>query len=95
MSFASQMGSAFGSKFSHSFSPFGTNPNIPSKISFGSGSEVLGDGVVSTPLIQRGGTTLYFVTLKGISVGDKYLLYAFGFRNSVCQKIFMTAWRQK
>ncbi|XP_059438524.1 aspartic proteinase CDR1-like [Corylus avellana] len=76
MSFTSQMGAALGSrKFSHCLSPFGTDPNIPSKISFGSGSEVLGDGVVSTPLIQRGDTTSYFVTLKGISVGDKYLSY--------------------
>ncbi|XP_062152515.1 aspartic proteinase CDR1-like [Alnus glutinosa] len=74
VSFTSQLATTFGSKkFSHCFSPFGTDPDIPSKVSFGSGSEVSGPGVVSTPLIERGDTTLYFVTIEGISVGDKYL----------------------
>ncbi|XP_062165091.1 aspartic proteinase CDR1-like [Alnus glutinosa] len=76
LSFISQMASTFGGKkFSHCFSPFGTDPNITSKMSFGNGSEVFGDGVVSTPLISKNNVPWYFVTLRGISVGDKYLHY--------------------
>ena len=37
-------------------------------------NQVFGDDVVSTPLISRD-IPWYFVTLKGISVGDKYLPY--------------------
>jgi hypothetical protein len=48
----------------HCFSPFGTDPSIPSKMSFGNGSEVLGDDVVSTPLISKHDRPLYFVTLR-------------------------------
>ena len=47
-SFVSQIGSK---RFSYCLLPYGTNPSITSKISFGNGSEVVGDGVVSTPLI--------------------------------------------
>ncbi|XP_059429185.1 aspartic proteinase CDR1-like [Corylus avellana] len=75
LSFVSQIASTFDSKsFSHCFTPFGTDPNIPSKMTFGSGSQVSGDDVVSTPLICRD-TPLYSVTVRGISVGDKYLPY--------------------
>jgi hypothetical protein len=77
LSFVSQIASTFGRKsFSHCFAPYGTDPSISAgKMSFGNGSEVLGDGVVSTPLIFRHLFTAFFVTLNGISVGDKYLPY--------------------
>ncbi|KAL4595857.1 hypothetical protein ACB092_12G122400 [Castanea dentata] len=74
VSFVSQIGSTFGSKrFSHCLLPFGTDvtdPSIASKISFGNGGEVVGDGVVSTPLVAKDFKTSYFVTLEAISVGD-------------------------
>ncbi|XP_075648419.1 aspartic proteinase CDR1-like [Castanea sativa] len=74
VSFVSQIGSTFGSKrFSHCLLPFGADPSIASKISFGNGSEVVGDGVVSTPLVSKEDKTPYFVTLEGISVGDTYV----------------------
>ena len=54
VSFVSQIGSTFGSKsFSHCLLPFGTDPSIATKISFGNGSEVVGDGLVSTPLVSK------------------------------------------
>jgi hypothetical protein len=77
LSFVSQIASSFGSKsFSHCFTPYGTDPTIPGKMSFGNGSQVFGDGVVSTPLVSRSDFPWYFVTLKGISVGDKFLPYS-------------------
>ncbi|KAK7849761.1 aspartic proteinase CDR1-like [Quercus suber] len=41
------------------------------QISFDNGSEVVGDGVVSTPFVAVGNQ--YYVTLEGISVGDTYV----------------------
>ncbi|KAL6278836.1 hypothetical protein ACE6H2_022437 [Prunus campanulata] len=49
---------------------------VESKISFGEGSEVSGDGVVSTPLVSREDKTPYFVTVEGISVGDKLVPFS-------------------
>lgn len=77
LSFASQIGSAFGSRrFSHCLVPFGTDPNNTSKVSFGDGSEVKGPGVVSTPLPSMEFKTPYYVTLEGISVGNKYVPFS-------------------
>ena len=54
--------------------PYGTDPSITSKISFGNGSEFVGDGLVSTPLIvTKDLPSYYYVTLEGISVGDTYV----------------------
>ncbi|KAL4595482.1 hypothetical protein ACB092_12G094300 [Castanea dentata] len=72
LSFVSQIG---GKRFSYCLLPYGTeytNPSITSKISFSNGSEVVGDGVVSTPFVAGDG---YFVTLEGISVGDTYVSF--------------------
>ncbi|KAL6132529.1 hypothetical protein ACLB2K_064770 [Fragaria x ananassa] len=72
LSLVSQISSKVGGKkFSHCLVPFHTAPSIESKMSFGSGSEVLGDGVVTTALISKQDKTPYFVTLEGISVEDK------------------------
>ncbi|XP_019422058.1 PREDICTED: aspartic proteinase CDR1-like isoform X2 [Lupinus angustifolius] len=66
--------SSFGSKkFSQCLVPFHSDISISSKMSFGDGSDVLGDGVVSTPLVIKEDNTPYFVTLLGISVGDTYI----------------------
>ncbi|KAE9621363.1 putative nepenthesin [Lupinus albus] len=76
LSFISQIGSSFGGrKFSHCLVPYDTDFLIPSIMSFGSGSEVVGDGVVSTPLITKEFKSFYYVTLQGISVGDTYLSF--------------------
>nr|XP_023911131.1 aspartic proteinase CDR1-like [Quercus suber] len=72
LSFVSQIGSK---RFSYCLLPYGieyTNPSITSKISFGNGSEVVGDGVVSTPFVAG---DQYVVTLEGISVGDTYVSF--------------------
>ncbi|OIV95433.1 hypothetical protein TanjilG_06895 [Lupinus angustifolius] len=70
-SLISQISSTFGgNKFSQCLVPFHTDISISSKMSFGQGSEVLGDGVVSTPLVNKDGGPLYFVTLLGVSVED-------------------------
>ncbi|KAF1891948.1 hypothetical protein Lal_00036298 [Lupinus albus] len=66
-----QIGSSFGGrKFSHCLLPFNTDISLSSEMSFGKGSEVLGHGVVSTPLVSKGDINLYFVTLLGMSVED-------------------------
>ncbi|XP_030936326.1 aspartic proteinase CDR1-like [Quercus lobata] len=73
LSFVSQIGSK---RFSYCLLPFGTestDPSITSKISFGNGSEVVGDGVVSTPFVDRESGHGYYVTLEGISVGETYV----------------------
>ena len=64
LSFPSQIGSK---RFSYCLLPYGTeytNPSITGKISFGNGSEVMGDGVISTPFVAVGDQ--YYVTLEGI-----------------------------
>ncbi|XP_023886398.1 aspartic proteinase CDR1 [Quercus suber] len=66
-SFVSQIGSK---RFSYCLVPYGIDPSITSKISFGNDTEVMADGVVSTPYV---GGDQYYLTLEGISVGDTYL----------------------
>ncbi|CAL0335302.1 unnamed protein product [Lupinus luteus] len=74
LSLISQIGPSFGGRrFSHCLVPYFSDYYSPSIMSFGSGSEVVGDGVVSTPLITKESKPFYYVTLKGISVGDTYL----------------------
>ncbi|KAL1310420.1 hypothetical protein HN51_053047 [Arachis hypogaea] len=78
VSLISQIGFNFGGKlFSMCLVPFGTDPSISSEIRFGSGSEVIGHGVDSTPLVfKEGDKTTYSVTLNGISVGHKFLPFS-------------------
>ncbi|XP_050907405.1 aspartic proteinase CDR1-like [Lathyrus oleraceus] len=76
MSLLSQIGPLFGGKkFSQCLVPFHTDIKIASKMSFGKGSEVLGEGVVTTPMVTTQDPTSYLVTLKGISVEDTYFPY--------------------
>ncbi|XP_024188024.1 aspartic proteinase CDR1 [Rosa chinensis] len=73
ISFISQVAPLVGGKkFSYCLVPFHTDPSIESKMSFGKGSEVLGNGVVTVPLVPKD-DTFYFVTVEGFSVGDKFL----------------------
>ncbi|KAJ1391248.1 Xylanase inhibitor, C-terminal [Sesbania bispinosa] len=74
LSLISQISPLFGGKkFSQCLVPFHTDIRISSRMSFGRGSEVSGDGVVSTPLVASQDQTPYLVTLLGISVGGTYL----------------------
>lgn len=73
-SLVSRLGSLLGGrKFSYCLAPFHTYPSIESNITFGKGSEVFGEGVVSTPLVLQDNLRFYHVTVKGISVGVKLL----------------------
>lgn len=64
-----------GAKFSYCLTSPDTN-NVSSKITFGSNARVTGPKVVSTPL-KKGDADerRYYVTLAGVSVGDKRLEY--------------------
>ncbi|XP_042486398.1 aspartic proteinase CDR1-like [Macadamia integrifolia] len=74
LSLISQMKSTIGGKFSYCLVPL-DNANPKSKLNFGSDAVVSGDGVVSTPLVSKHPDTYYYVTLEGISVGNKRLAY--------------------
>ncbi|TXG48679.1 hypothetical protein EZV62_024554 [Acer yangbiense] len=77
LSLASQVSSQLGSKkFAYCLVPFHTNPSITSKIYFGDKGEVSGAGVVSTPMVSKDDKSVYFVTLEGISVGDKLIPFS-------------------
>ncbi|XP_057982276.1 aspartic proteinase CDR1-like [Malania oleifera] len=75
VSFISQAGPLSGGrKFSYCLTPLGSNRrSATSEIVLGTGSEVVGDGVVSTPLVPSLEKTPYLVTLHGISVGMTYV----------------------
>ncbi|KAL5098717.1 hypothetical protein RYX36_003044 [Vicia faba] len=76
MSLISQIGPLFGGKkFSQCLVPFQTDIKIASKMSFGKGSQVSGEGVVTTPMVITPNPVSYLVTLLGISVEDTYFPY--------------------
>ncbi|KAI5326660.1 hypothetical protein L3X38_035734 [Prunus dulcis] len=76
-SLVSQLGPlVWGKKFSFCLMPFHTDPSVESKISFGEASLVSGEGVVSTSLVSKEDKTPYFVTVEGISVGDKLVPFS-------------------
>ncbi|KAM0992314.1 hypothetical protein ACFX13_010748 [Malus domestica] len=67
-----------GRKFSHCLVPFDPDhPNAAGTLSFGNGSEVTGEGAVSTPLIIKDQNDRYayqyHVTVEGISVGTTFV----------------------
>ncbi|XP_004488418.1 aspartic proteinase CDR1-like [Cicer arietinum] len=72
VSLISQIGSSIGGNFfSQCLVPFNTDPSVTSTMSFGTGSEVTGDGVVSTSMFTIDEfPTQYFSILLGISVED-------------------------
>ncbi|XP_042487363.1 aspartic proteinase CDR1-like [Macadamia integrifolia] len=75
LSLISQMKSTIGGKFSYCLVPL-DNANAKSKLKFGSDAVVSGDGVVWTPLVSKDlDPTFYYVTLEGISVGNKRLVF--------------------
>ncbi|KAL6146769.1 hypothetical protein ACLB2K_057446 [Fragaria x ananassa] len=69
LSFVSQIAPYVGGRrFSHCLVQ---DPNLESNIYFGNGSEVLDEGVVTTPLVDH--TTFYYVTVSGISIGNDFV----------------------
>ncbi|KAL6134897.1 hypothetical protein ACLB2K_067125 [Fragaria x ananassa] len=78
LSFVSQIAPYVGgNKFSHCLVPLDTDPKIQSKINFGNGSEVTGEGVVSTPLVKLESYKYnYGVVAQGITIGDKFVPYS-------------------
>ncbi|XP_027343004.1 probable aspartic protease At2g35615 [Abrus precatorius] len=70
LSLVSQIGDQIGHKFSYCLVPFTSNST--SKLKFGNGAIINGDGVVSTPLIIKPILpTFYFLNLEGITIGQK------------------------
>ena len=74
LSLVSQLNKCIGRKFSYCLVPI-ENSNFTSKINFGNSGLVSGNGVVSTPLVAKDPSTYYYVTLEGISVGNKRFAY--------------------
>ncbi|KAF9624502.1 hypothetical protein IFM89_011545 [Coptis chinensis] len=74
-SLTTQLGSKIGGKFSYCMIPFKPNTTASSKMNFGSLGVVEGEGAVSTPLVDKDPSTFYYLTLEGLSVGDKKLAY--------------------
>ncbi|XP_043692872.1 aspartic proteinase CDR1-like [Telopea speciosissima] len=74
LSLISQLKSSIGGKFSYCLVPL-ENENATSKLNFGSEAVVSGDDVVSTPLVSKDPLTFYYLTLEGISIGNKRLAY--------------------
>lgn len=76
-SLTSRIGSYSGNiKFTHCLVPFHSTLNISSKMYSGDGSEIIGKGVVSTPLVRKKNRAYYYVALEGISVRGKFLTYS-------------------
>ncbi|XP_062015559.1 aspartic proteinase CDR1-like [Rosa rugosa] len=73
LSFVSQIAPHVGGKrFSYCLVPLDTDPSTKSQINFGNGSEVLGEGVVSTPLVDIEGES-YVVAVEGITIGNEFV----------------------
>ncbi|XP_043692907.1 aspartic proteinase CDR1-like [Telopea speciosissima] len=74
LSLISQLKTSIGGKFSYCLVPL-DKVNVTSKLNFGSEAVVSGADVISTPLVTKNPGTFYYVTLEGISVGNKRLTY--------------------
>ncbi|CAK8534704.1 unnamed protein product [Lathyrus sativus] len=70
LSLVSQLGDSIGKKFSYCLVPFASNST--SKLRFGNEAIIMGEGVMSTPLIIKSSQpTFYYVNLEGVMVGQK------------------------
>ncbi|XP_050373184.1 aspartic proteinase CDR1-like [Argentina anserina] len=77
LSFVSQIAPYVGGKkVSHCLVPLDTDPKIESKIIFGNGSEVTGDGAVSTPLVKSIFMDNYVVQAQGITIGKEFVPFS-------------------
>ncbi|KAK9080842.1 hypothetical protein SSX86_000601 [Deinandra increscens subsp. villosa] len=76
LSIINQLNSTIRGKFSYCLiSVIDEASNQTSKIHFGDLANVLGDDVVSTPLVMKEPSTYYYVTLESVSVGHNNLSY--------------------
>ncbi|XP_059664253.1 aspartic proteinase CDR1-like [Cornus florida] len=75
LSLVSQLGEDINGKFSYCLVPFNSSSSVTGKINFGSNAIVSGSGVVSTPLVSKAPETYYYLTLEGITAGNKTLPY--------------------
>lgn len=71
-SLINQIGSLTKGKFSYCL---GSYVAYPSKMSFGDDAVVAGDAVVTTAIVTKSPKTFYYLTLKGISVGNQRIDY--------------------
>ncbi|KAF7836462.1 aspartic proteinase CDR1-like [Senna tora] len=74
ISLVSQMGSSIEGKFSYCLVPIFSEKNT-SKLNFGQNAVVSGRGTVSTPMVSKRPPSFYYLTLEGMSVGNKKLHY--------------------
>ncbi|XP_026451711.1 aspartic proteinase CDR1-like [Papaver somniferum] len=69
LSLISQLGSKIDSKFSYCLVP--SHTDFSSRFNFGSNTEIIGENILSTPLISEPSQkTFYYLTLEGISVNE-------------------------
>ncbi|PHT64289.1 Aspartic proteinase CDR1 [Capsicum annuum] len=77
VSIIKQLDKQINGKFSYCLIPIQLDStsisNVTSHINFGSNAIVSGPDVVSTPLIRMESSTFYYLTLEGVSVGNKTL----------------------
>ncbi|XP_047335651.1 aspartic proteinase CDR1-like [Impatiens glandulifera] len=69
LSFLGQLPIYLGRKFSYCLVSH-SKPNVRSKLNFGTNAIVSGPGVVSTPLVTKPSSPLYYLTLEAISVNN-------------------------
>ncbi|XP_047335665.1 aspartic proteinase CDR1-like [Impatiens glandulifera] len=70
LSFIGQLGKYYGRTFSYCLVSH-SKPNVSSRLNFGTSAIVSGRGVVSTPLVTKPSSPLYYLTLEAISVNNK------------------------
>ncbi|XP_059664256.1 aspartic proteinase CDR1-like [Cornus florida] len=77
LSLVNQLSENIHGKFSYCLVPpfNATSSGVTSKINFGTNATVSGSGVVSTPLVSKTAESFYYLTLEGITVGNKTLPY--------------------
>ncbi|KAL1535874.1 cathepsin D [Salvia divinorum] len=66
-----QMQTSIGGKFSYCLVPINGRSSQPSKMHFGDEAVVSGAGVLTTPIVPKSPDTFYYLTLEGMSVGNK------------------------
>ncbi|KAL2472260.1 Eukaryotic aspartyl protease family protein [Abeliophyllum distichum] len=74
LSIVNQLSRSTGGTFSYCLTQV-DEPNVTSKISFGSNALFSGPNVVSTPLIKKSPDTYYYLNLEGVSVGTNKIVY--------------------
>ncbi|XP_047335653.1 aspartic proteinase CDR1-like [Impatiens glandulifera] len=74
LSFLGKLPIYLGSKFSYCLVSH-SKRNVRSKLNFGTNAVVSGRGVVSTPLVTKPSSPLYYLTLKAITVNNMRILF--------------------